>query len=224
MAIELTATTKSNLYIGGTPQTFEIGGIDMQTVTDKNGKPFIPASSFKGAVREIAKTEPNDAVINLYKSYLISQKDELETQIRNRGGSTQLLAKFDEAVDTASPLYLFGIGGFNHSPKLLFNDLLLIAPEEPNLWFSIDKKNSIEENGNQLKSNPRIYKAASSGLTFQGSIGFWRLNKLGDKAPKIIDDYIKQLLGEFSGGIYRLGNSKSRGYGWIEVVAEGELT
>ena len=47
--IHISVKTLSNLFIGGTPTPFEIGGIDQWTAVDEEGFPCIPASSLKGA-------------------------------------------------------------------------------------------------------------------------------------------------------------------------------
>ena len=49
--IEIRVKTLSNLFIGGSPMPFEIGGIDLWTAVDEEGFPCIPASSLKGALR-----------------------------------------------------------------------------------------------------------------------------------------------------------------------------
>ena len=51
--IKIRIKTLSNLFIGGSPMPFEIGGIDQWTAVDGQGFPCIPASSLKGALRAI---------------------------------------------------------------------------------------------------------------------------------------------------------------------------
>jgi CRISPR-associated protein Csm3 len=188
--ISVTITTKSNLYIGGMPQGFEIGGIDMVTAT-RDGRPYIPASSFKGALREICRDNVNSKISGFYDGY-----------------------SDPEGRITQKHLFIFGVPGSNHTPKLIFNDFE--CSTEGNDLFSIDMKNSIDESDGQLTSNPRTYKAARAGLEFEGKILF-RLNGLDDDKQEIIIDYVKEMCKKFNGGIYRIGNSKSRGYGHIEV-------
>jgi len=184
--------TKSNLYIGGMSQGFEIGGIDMSTVT-RNGMPYIPASSFKGALREICKHHENNAVAALYEKY------------------------FDpEGKITKKHLFVFGVPGRNDTPKLLFNDFTCTSKSKGNNLFSIDMKNSITEIDGELLSNPRTYRVAREGLTFQSLIYFKMLD-MEYSSQKLIKDYMIEMCNKFNDGFYRLGNSKSRGYGWIEV-------
>jgi len=225
MPIELTVTTKSNLYIGGVPQTFEIGGVDMYTATDYDGKPYIPASSLKGALREIVKDKDNynEEIAELYKNYLCNKKDAFEENIK--GNDTKAKEDYEKRIkDEGKELHLsiFGIGSFNHSPKLIFTDLELSSCcADETKWFSIDMKNSIEEDNEnlRLKSNPRSYKTARKGLKFKGTIHLYRAGELGTTAADMIEDYVIKCLEEFNAGVYRIGNSKSRGYGWIKVEA-----
>ena len=44
-SINIKIQTLSNLFIGGMPTPFEIGGIDQQTATEQEGFPCIPGSS-----------------------------------------------------------------------------------------------------------------------------------------------------------------------------------
>ena len=65
--VNLICETKSNLFIGGMNETFEIGGIDMYTVTRDN-KPYIPGSSLKGVFRNMFRIVYSDC--ELLKSIL----------------------------------------------------------------------------------------------------------------------------------------------------------
>ena len=52
---KITVTTKSNLFIGGNPTMFEIGGVDQYTIVDTDQRPYIPASTLKGVFRQCLK-------------------------------------------------------------------------------------------------------------------------------------------------------------------------
>ena len=196
--LSLKITTKSSLYIGGMPQGFEIGGIDMATVT-RDSKPYIPASSFKGALREICKDYECPEITALYSKYT---------------GSDQKIPKH---------LFVFGVPGRSDTPKLLFNDFICETDKNEMYgdYFSVDMKNSIDEADGQLFSNPRSYRVAKAGLTFGGDILF-RPGGFGIAEQDLIKKYIKNMCEKFNGGIYRLGNSKSRGYGHIAVAEDDE--
>lgn len=225
--IKIKITTASNLFIGGLPGSFEIGGVDLFTITDYNNLPFIPASSFKGTLRKMVKDyiEMHDTdMIQIgegYKEYLSSVWELNKKQIFAVGDKiekdriTKMNNRFEEMISGASAEYLFGIQGFNNSPKLIFNDFVLEAGANTAELFSIDAKNSIittEEKG--VESNPRIYKTVRPGITFTGEISFYRIDLLKVNGIK---EFISEMILEFNEGIYRLGNSGSRGYGKIRT-------
>ena len=227
--IKVPVTTCSNLLIGGSPVPFEIGGIDQWTAVDSDGFPCIPASSWKGALRMIVKedaergeTEDAQAITRFYQAFLKREWKENEQRIRQLWGEEtegieRVHARYDRAIKNASPCDLFGIREFNNTPKLLFNDLRLKAEyRDLKKCFSIDAKNSIDSNGTEPKSNPRTYKTARTGLVFEGEIEFYQFDQAGFDVEQC-RRYIMRNLEKFNDGIYRLGNSKSRGYGKIRV-------
>jgi CRISPR-associated protein Csm3 len=224
-SIQFVVTTKSNLLIGGNPTTFEIGGIDIATLVDKDGCPYISASSFKGALKEIVKENGDDTVANYYREYLQAECDRNAVRVADfyRDDPEKLEGyskSYEKAINNASAQYLFGIEGFNITPKLIFEDIqLTTASKSDGNYFSIDSKNTIENSEpNQIAAKPRVYKVARSGLKFEGSIRFRNITQLSGDAVVQVTDYLKKSLQHFNDGIYRLGNSKSRGYGWIEIT------
>lgn len=78
------------------------------------------------------------------------------------------------------------------------------------------------DSGQTPASNPRTYKAARSGLVFEGEIRLYKMNTLFENDKGLCERYIIYNLMKFNEGIYRLGNSKSRGYGKIEVMIEND--
>ncbi|PAD42068.1 hypothetical protein CHH61_18575 [Shouchella clausii] len=232
--IQLKVTTLSNLFIGGSPGTFEIGGIDLFTVTDHNSKPYIPASSFKGSsrriVRDLSKSSAEAKLITeAYQEFLHTKKQENLQRIKEMKERDERFdrveKRFEEAIHKASAEYLFGIEGFNHTPKLIFNDLLLKGNDGDDL-FSIDSKNSIEMiNDPQKKpaviANPRTYKTVRPGVEFSGEIHFYMLNQL-TVPTNVIVGFLEKAIYQFNTGVYRLGNSGSRGYGRIQVEVSRE--
>lgn len=227
-AIKLKIKTLSNLFIGGAPQPFEIGGIDQHTALDQEGFPCIPASSLKGALRHIVHEDDSDMreeIKALYALYI--EKDEkenwpcIEKSDYEEATKRRIKERYKKALKDLSPEYLFGIEGFNNTPRLFFSDLLLCdqyRDKDKKGCFSIDMKNSIDRESNPPASNPRTYKAARSGLVFEGEISFYKMELLGNGAEALCKEYIIDCLKKFNQGIYRLGNSKSRGYGKVEVT------
>lgn len=218
--IEVAIKTESNLMIGGTPTTFEIGGIDQYTITDHNGWPYIPASSFKGALREIVRDQRDSTsgggIAKLYADYLTKQKEVADTMLIS--DRTSYDQRFEKVLKDASAEYLFGIGGFNNTPKLMFQDFALPKDQDVSKLFSIDAKNTIDTtNGEKPIALPRTYKTARKGLTFTGFVRFYQLDQLGVDAPMLCKAFLKDCILLFNDGIYRIGNSKSRGYGCVHV-------
>ncbi len=235
--IEIEITTKSNLLIGGNPVSFEIGGIDQCTIVDCEGYPIIPASSFKGCLRFILKNEFDDDKLfekleNYYSTLLQKELENLMTLMEERilGESDELIkneimkekesykSRYKQAIDNFSIEYLFGIEGFNNTPKLMFSDFSVkdkqIGANKEDL-FSKDAKNTIKQMNNDISANPRIYKTVRPEVTFCGEIYFYKI-KDDDFLPELKEN-LKKVIELLNNGIYRLGNSKSRGYGRVQA-------
>lgn len=225
--IHIKITTQSNLMIGGIPTSFEIGGIDAYTVVDFKNRPFIPASSVKGSLRRIVQDmeKANDfeaeIIRECYREYLqeLCSKNEklLEDNMEKKLDKERVKAlrdRFAKTVRNASALYLFGIQGFNMTPRLIFNDFVLPEETDTQNVFSIDAKNTIYYSEDAIEANPRMYQAVRPGVDFFGEIGFYRMEEL--KAD-CIKSFVERALMEYNNGIYRLGNSGSRGYGRVSV-------
>ena len=226
--IKIRIKTLSNLFIGGTPMPFEIGGIDQWTAVDGEGFPCIPASSLKGALRAIVVDDHSVEAAEIarwYAELLRKEKEENEGVIQecykeNEEALDRIEKRYTRAIEHASAGDLFGIREFNNTPKLLFNDLLLKEEyRDLKKCFSIDTKTSINCDGMEPKSNPRTYKTAKIGLEFEGEIELFRFQSqyFDKKAIEECKSYIIYNLKKFNEGVYRLGNSKSRGYGKICV-------
>jgi len=219
MEFVIKVKTKSNLMIGGNEGGFIIGGIDQHTVTKgKKGKeePYIPGSSFKGALRKIVRDHGSNEISEIYQTYLEGILDRVDVESLEEEQKKQF-NKFKQQIKKSTAECLFGIEGMNQSPRLIFSDLYLVPKEceERNSYFSIDSKNSIDDK--TMDANPRTYKVARAGLIFKGTIRFQNSDKLSADECQNIIDYVKQKLVVFKEGNYRLGNSKSRGYGEIDV-------
>ena len=75
--ITIKIQTMSNLYIGGMPAPFEIGGIDQRTAIDQEGFPCIPASSLKGTLRTMVREDESPMAEKIaHCSRLIWKKNE----------------------------------------------------------------------------------------------------------------------------------------------------
>lgn len=221
--IDFVITTKSNLFIGDNPMQFEIGGIDLYTVTDAQGYPYIPGSSLKGMLRRILEEDDGTKktkISEIYKKYLneILKKYDASNIDIDQSRFNNLVSKHKELIDTANANFLFGIAGYNKSPKLYVSDSILSdKSKDLNQYFSIDTKNSITSNpdNKSIESNPRTYKTVRSGITFKGEIFLGDMAEFTNEEMTHCKAYVEEMLLKFNEGFYRLGNSKSRGYGRI---------
>ena len=78
--------TLSNLFIGGAPMPFEIGGIDQWTAVDEEGFPCIPASSLKGALHAIVREDQSEEafrIARLYSDIIKKEKEEKNEIIKD---------------------------------------------------------------------------------------------------------------------------------------------
>lgn len=225
--IKVKITTISNCLIGGAVPSYRIGEIDQCTALDNKGNPIITASSFKGTCRNMFKSEGNiESAKLVYNKYFEYVLEEIKNANIENEEVKKIRLKQIEKIKKEPILCLFGIEGLNHSPKLIFSDFHV---EEGNKkdYFSIDHKNTIRESESKLavEANPRTYKTIRSGIIFKGEILTYRFKEfekagVGEKEILKLMEEIKEQLEIFNYGIYRLGNSKSRGYGKIQVNAQ----
>lgn len=237
----LRITTRSNLFIGGSPVSFEIGGVDLRTVINADKQPFVPASSFKGAIRNIVRnliedgTDQTNEVLtrikNGYVDYLETLEQEAFKQMElykiEKERKDHMISRYQKAIEQASAEYLFGIEGFNDTPKLIFNDFVLEdhTKGEDDL-FSLDYKNTIstyQADSLTISAKPRVYKVVRPNITFIGEIIFSQVEEFSETTQQDILEFITQAITQFNTGLFRLGNSGSRGYGRIDIdIVEGK--
>ena len=222
--IKIELTTLSNLFIGDTPSSFEIGGIDQYTKTDFYNKPLIPASSLKGVLRRIISDMESDSaakeIAHAYEIYFSDLKEKNKENLKRAAEKIEperkegINERFAKTIREVSAEYLFGVQGFNDAPKLIFNDLVVKEGQEERELFSIDSKNRIDVVEDQISAKPRTYKTVRPGVVFTGDILLYRMERLGIKG---IREFVEKSLLEFNSGIYRLGGSGSRGYGSVRI-------
>lgn len=226
--INITISTLSNCLIGGAQDNYKIGGVDKCTAINSNGEPIITASSFKGVTRDLFINEVDyedfSCVTDIYSSFFQEKYNEIKNMQRS-DDTEKLLVDIEKIIHEVSVKYLFGVEGYSNSPKLMFSDLTVCENPDKD-YFNIETKNTIkhEEINNeiQLSSNPRTYKTIKQGVKFKGEICFYKFNLfkhigVSDEKTNQIVELIKQQLLKYNLGIYRLGNSKSRGYGKIKI-------
>lgn len=220
----------SSCLIGNQTESFSVGGIDQSTTVDENGNPIIHGSAFKGAFRNIVRerekmseevTPTKDYVKSLVEKTLEKYKaisEEEKTEKINK-----MLANLEEKAKNPKAEYIFGMEGINGMPRLFCSDLRVAINQGKSQedYFLIETKNSLEEKEGEIFSNPRTYKVVKPGVVFKGFIRFVNpfFEESKDEADKLegIKCELEKALMAFNDGIYGIGNSKSRGYGQVQV-------
>ena len=223
--IKIRLTTVSGCLIGNQTESFSIGGVDQSTTTDENQKPIIHGSAFKGALRNIVREKEKEEgkMINT-KGYVKSLIEETLKKYEDIPNKTEkinkMLLNLEEKAKNAKAEYIFGIEGLNGMPRLFCSDFR-VKDEQEKDCFLIETKNHLEEKNGEILSNPRTYRVVKPGIVFEGIIRFqnpfFEGNKSDLKEIGEIKKELKEALMAFNGGFYGIGNSKSRGYGQIEV-------
>ena len=228
--IKIKLTTMSSCLIGNQTESFSVGGVDQSTTVDENGNPIIHGSAFKGAFRNIVRerekmleevTPTKDYVKSLVEKTLEKYKaipEEEKTEKINK-----MLANLEEKAKNPKAEYIFGMEGINGMPRLFCSDFRVPINQDKSKedYFLIETKNSLEEKEEQIVSNPRTYKVVKPGVVFVGTIQFYNpfFEKNEDEAEKLknMKNELEEALMAFNDGIYGIGNSKSRGYGQVQV-------
>ena len=213
--INIKLKTKSSCLIGNQTESFSVGGVDQATTIDENGKPIIHGSSFKGALRNIVREKEKEEgkMIETKKYENISKTEKIK----------KMLSNLEEKAKNSKAEYIFGMEGLNGMPRLFCSDFRVLEgkDEQKSDYFLIETKNNLEEKDGEIFSNPRTYRAVKPGIMFKGVIRFQNPLFKGSKEEleeiDKIKEELKEAIMEFNSGFYGIGNSKSRGYGQIEV-------
>lgn len=222
--IKIKLTTISSCLIGNQTETFSIGGVDQSTTMDENKRPIIHGSAFKGALRNIMREKEKEEGKMLktkeYVKELIEETLKRYKEIPKTEKINKMLSNLEKKVQTVKAEYIFGIEGLNGMPRLFCSDFQVLEckNKQENDYFLIETKNHLEEKNGDILSNPRTYRVIRPGVMFEGVIRFQNpffREKKGDL--KEIELELKEVLMEFNSGFYGIGNSKSRGYGQIEL-------
>lgn len=225
--IKIKITTVSNCLIGNQTESFSVGGVDQFTTIDENKKPIIHGSAFKGAfrniVREREKQEYKMRETKWYVKSLIEETLKKYDDIPKTEKIETMLSNLAEKAQNPKAEYIFGMEGLNGMPRLYCSDFRIAESEQrlENDYFSIDTKNNLEEKNGEIRSKPRTYRVIKPGIVFEGRIRFQNpFFKDSPEESKRIAEIKKELIEavlEFNSGFYGIGNSKSRGYGQINV-------
>lgn len=223
--IQIKVTTESNCLVTSQTETFSVGGLDQSTAVDRNGKPMIPATSFKGAFRNIVRDREEKMCHTqcLVKSifHKINQKFQ-NMELPNRSNLGDLIARLKTYEGSPKAEYIFGVEGVNHMPRLYVSDFTFLKTlDDSGRCFVKETKNSLEEKNDTITSRPRTYQVCVPNVLFQGTLVFQSAGMELD--PNLVSQAKKELLAaleEFNKGWHGIGNSKSRGYGRIRVEAK----
>lgn len=220
--IKIKLKTKSNCLVGNQTESFSIGGVDQSTVINGDGKPMIYGSSFKGAFRNIVRE--NDKEMPKTKEYIkeilqdLSNKYSQINQIDKTEKIEKLIKKIENYTKNPKAEYIFGIEGLNGMPRIFCTDFTLSKDNRNKDYFLIETKTSLENKNGEILSRPRTYKVIKPEVIFEGNVRFQNDYYSPKKVDlKNVESELKNMLSKFNGGFYGIGNSKSRGYGLIEI-------
>lgn len=234
LELKVKITTQSNCLIGNQTESFSVGGVDQSTTLDEDRKPVIHGSAVKGSLRNIVRE--NEVEMQKTQEYV---KRVLEDMLRRyneilgdnralgKDKLTKIIHNIEKYIAKPKAEYIFGIENLNNMPRVFCTDFRVV--EDPNdknqsdnsKYLTIETKNSLEEKDNEIISRPRTYRVVKPGVTFEGWIRFQDTYFNGDnKELETIKEELKKQLEKFNEGFYGIGNSKSRGFGNIQVECE----
>lgn len=223
--IKIKITTVSCCLIGNQTESFSVGGVDQSTTTDEKGNPIIHGSAFKGALRNLIREKYQDKMKNTtgyMKSVIKETLEKYENEDINKTEKiNKIISNLKSKNENFKSEYIFGIEGVNGMPRLFCSDFRVSkCKDRKEDYFLIDTKNSLEEKDGNIFSNPRTYKVIKPGVELEGIIRFYNpfsMETEDSSKEESIKKEIIEVLEEFNCGLYRIGNSKSRGYGQIKV-------
>ena len=220
--IKIKIITKSSCLIGNQTESFSVGGVDQATTVDEKARPIIQGSAFKGALRNIVREHggemPNTKnyvtliLQRLLEKYQSIPKIEENKKIKKMMENIKNYSKNPKAE------YIFGMEGLNNMPRVFCSDFCVVDERNSKEYFAIETKNSLEEKEGEIISKPRTYQVVRPAVIYDGRHHFQDLYFIQEK--KELDEVKKELIQAikfFNSGFYGIGNSKSRGYGMIEV-------
>ncbi|SFE78468.1 RAMP superfamily CRISPR-associated protein [Peptostreptococcus sp. D1] len=224
--INVYLTTVSSCLIGNQTESFSIGGVDQSTTIDENNKPIIHGSAFKGALRNIIREQEKEGKMNetkIFVKLLLEKTLEKYKNISKNEKIERIISIIEEKYNNCKAEYIFGIEGINGFPRLYCSDFLFSECKNMNMddYFFIETKNCLVENNGEILSNPRTYRVVRPKVVFKGMIWLNDMFLVGIEENKAklmkVESEIREALLKFNDGLHRIGNSKSRGYGQIEI-------
>ena len=225
---------ETGLHIGGTKETFQIGGVDNPVIKIKRfGKrkeePYIPGSSLKGKIRSLLERKKgniqviitylnseNKSVGKIKKAYKeVNEKDfiEIPEEYNQKGAKKIEVKAMPCKCGKCEICTLFG----SHDPQtttrptvLIFRDAYLVGPPNENLT-EIKTENVIDRVKGTAE-HPRQMERVIPGTEFNVEI-ILNVYEVGDvgKLLKMLKEGFELLQDDY------LGGSGTRGYGKVNV-------
>lgn len=190
----------TGLHIGGSTDTFDIGGADSTVIKNPlTHEPYIPGSSIKGKLRSLLTQKYGKVSLKNKDSEMVLEKDEIRCLF--------------EPVSTSDELMV---------SRCIFRDAYLTDESKEELqkhlglgtFTEIKAENSID----LLKgtaANPRFIERVPRGAKFNGEIILQIYE--GDNTEQlkeVINEALKML------ELNYLGGSGTRGYGRVEIHSQ----
>lgn len=190
----------TGLHIGGSTDTFDIGGADSTVIKNPlTHEPYIPGSSIKGKLRSLLTQKYGKVSVKNKDSEIVLERDEIRCLF--------------EPVSTSDELKV---------SRCIFRDAYLTDESKEELqkhlglgtFTEIKAENSID----LLKgtpANPRFIERVPRGAKFNGEIILQIYE--GDNAEQlkeVINEALKML------ELNYLGGSGTRGYGRVEIHSQ----
>lgn len=196
----------SGMHIGGSSDTFDIGGADSTVIKDPLTKePYIPGSSIKGKIRSL-----------LTQKYgtIQGEGNKKEIKFDTNDKTAKIVANLFEPVD-------FG----NDSPEVsraIFRDAFLTDASKNEIQKFLGDGNFTEIKGensisllNGKAANPRFIERVPAGAEFSSEIILQIYD--GDNEQVLLDE-LKEALKTLE--LNYIGASGTRGYGKVKIDYE----
>lgn len=193
----------TGIRIGGTSGGVKIGGIDLNVITDAEGKPYIPGSSLKGKMRSLM--ERKEGKINSGKVHYCTKDSEyLNCSICKIWG----ISPTEKDINITVPIYT----------RLIVRDVKLdeesITPEmQDNLdlkWTEVKTENMIDR-VRGMAIHPRQIERVPAGAVFKPMEMIYNVFDENDKnLLKAVFEAMELLEHDYLGGM------GSRGYGKVK--------
>ena len=202
----------------GSGLTDEISGTDIAVIKDHQRRPYIPGSSFKGALRAhierlVRLVEPGTPGHGRGACNPVNRSEWCITSER-MDALRQNLETLDDQVYQLSCRVCRVFGSPWLASRVLVKDLLLV---EPDLWFErryqVRYGVGIDRDGETAARNILYnYEVVPAGTEFKWEIVIENANR-----EEAQDGLVMWGLREFANGRVQLGGARSRGLGWVRL-------